>query len=91
MLVNDDNSYCWGVSYSYDGSGGVEKPEQHLLDRIIAHGSNVKKKETVELRTNLLPNLSPTLCMNTVNMSGYPISISREWRDDVAKVVIIEP
>lgn len=91
LLVNDDNSYCGGVSYSYDGSGGVEKPEQHLLDRIIAHGSNVKKKETVELRTNLLPNLSPTLWMNTVNMSGYPISISREWRDDVAKVVIIEP
>jgi len=91
LLVNPNNSFCDGVPYSYDGGGGLEMPEQHLLDRIIAHGSNVKKKETVELRSNMIQDLSPTMWLNTVNLSGYPISISREWRDDVTKVVIIEP
>jgi len=91
LLVNTNNSYCDGVSYSYEGGGLLDKPEEHLLDRILLHGKDVKKKETVEFRTSLVADLSPAIFLRTVNMNGYPVSISHEWRDDVSKVIIIEP
>ena len=91
LLLNENNTYCDGLLYTYSNAGGYEKPEEHLLERIINHGKNVKKKESVEFRTGQVDGLSPTMWLNTVNMSGYPISISREWRDDITKVLIIEP
>lgn len=91
LLLETNDTYCTGVLYTYSSGAAYELPEKHLLDRIIARGSNVKKKENVEIRSDLIPALSPTYKCNTPNITGgYPISISREWRDDISKIIIQE-
>jgi hypothetical protein len=49
----------------------------------------VRKKETVDIRHDELA-LSPLYMCETANMTGYPLSISHQWRDDKDSVVIVE-
>ena len=52
-------------------------------------GASVKLKETIEVRSNLI-NITPITDCETFHMSGYPIAISHNWCDDIAKVIILE-
>lgn len=89
IIMNQDGSYCSGVHYSYSAGSETKHPEQHLVERMAERGASVKLKETIEVRSNLI-NITPITDCETFHMSGYPIAISHNWCDDIAKVIILE-
>lgn len=89
-IIREDNlTYCQEVGYVYSGGATYEHPEQHLVERMASRGESVKLKETIEVRSNLI-NITPITDCETYHMSGYPIAISHNWCDDIAKVIILE-
>ena len=89
FVMDSDGTYTYDVPYSYSGDTEYERPEEHLLSRMKFHYSAVKKKETLDIRHDLVV-LSPLYMCETAQMTGYPLSISHHWRDDVDRVVIVE-
>jgi hypothetical protein len=85
ILLNSDGSYCSGIEYN----AAIEHPEQNLLDRIIAHRSAVKTLNEMELNSaeNIISVKNKYTFQNKV---FHPIAISRDWRDDITKLKILE-
>lgn len=90
IVLNADSSYCTGVYYHYSGSGyAFRKPEANLLRRMIARGAYTKMKQVVNLRSTEV-TVNPRTSCECIGMSGYPIAVSREWRDDLINLTIME-
>lgn len=82
VLSNPDGTPFTGHSYG----GTTMQPEQHLANRVVNYWSTSKRMLSCELRADLAPALTP---MNKGTIDGttlYPVSISRNWRDDIVKV-----
>ena len=87
IVMDDDGSYCTGVSYDYGAY--TDRPEDHLAQRIRDKLSDITRKESVELRSDAV-TLTRTKFVETSAVTGYAVSISRDWRDDVTRAVIME-
>lgn len=92
LLIDPDNSYM--VSVPYNGLAG--RPETHYVNRISNYWATSKRKIECELLAHdgtavtVADGINPR---NTATIDGsmmYPISISRDWRDDVVRVVLME-
>lgn len=86
VLINPDGSLMESASYG----GADDYPEQHLANRVASYWETSKRMISAELQSNLIPDITPR---NKTTMDGtslYPISISREWRDDTSKITFIE-
>lgn len=89
FVMDDDGAYTYDVPYSYSQRTDYERPEEHLLSRLISRGSGPKAKEVLNVRHDLI-SLSPTSYCEDGLMSSYPIAISHKWRDDIMDVVLVQ-
>ena len=87
VILNQDNSYMRELNY---GGGTPIRPEQHLANRVVNYWATSKRRLEVELRTNAVADITPKYKTTTDGTTGYPIAISRDWRDDITKLTILE-
>lgn len=98
QIFNADGTFFDAVPYA----NGVnsERPEQHAADRVADYWTTTRRRVSMELRSNVtVSGSSGSIALGTIDPrykltfeSGtyYPISISREWRDDVVQMTILE-
>ena len=85
-IINPDGSFVQNVGY-----GNTEaRPEQHLANRVTDYWQTSKRKLEVELRTNEIADITPRFKVTIDGITGYPITISRNWRDDITQLTILE-
>ena len=95
---DNDMEYGYGLMLKSNGEylktapfGGIQEiPEQHLANRVAYFGLSSKRQYNLELRTNEIPAITP---IDKVSFNGtvcHPIAISREWRDDVTQITLLE-
>lgn len=90
-LIMANGAYASGVEYSTSGGSQQEHPEQHLVDRIAAYGSTVKKVLSVGILNADLTPVSPATKMTDENGTTYtPVAISHEWADDITDYTLME-
>ena len=90
--------YCYGQIFDPSGSlisevtygQNSERPEQHLADRVRDYWQTSKRRIEAELRSDRIPVISPRHKVTIDGMTGYPIAISHEWRDDVTQLTILQ-
>lgn len=86
VLSNPDGTLFTGHNYG----GTITQPEQHLANRVVEYWSKSKRRLSCELIANVAPNITPLVKGTIDGTMMYPISISRDWRDDVVRVVLME-
>jgi hypothetical protein len=90
--------FCYGEIFNPDGTLITSvpyglysyRPEQHLADRVTNFWQTSRRRLAVELRRDLIAGITPRHKVTIDGMTGYPISISREWRDDVTQLTILQ-
>ena len=88
VLMNPDGTPFNG--FAYNGGSLLVHPEQHLADRVTSYWATSKRRLELELRVNTIGEITPQAMVSIDSTTGYPISISREWRDDVLKCTILQ-
>ena len=91
-LINTDGTYMTTAPYG----SSTDRPEQHLCDRVVNYWATSKRKIECELLAH--DGLAATVAnginpRNKASIDGstmYPISISRDWRDDVVRLILME-
>lgn len=83
LLMNADGSFMEKAHY---GSSDIQ-PEQYLVNRMAAFFGQARRVLSLSLNNETITPLNKTTVNNT---SCYPISISRNWRDDEVLVTLIE-
>ena len=73
-------------------STGDMPPEQHLANRVANYWASTKRMLSVELRSEIaaVGNLTPGKTVTLDGWDFYPLAISRQWRDDVTVLNLIE-
>lgn len=88
LILNPDGTFCQTVPYN----GTQKHPEQQLADRVTAYWQQSRRKVSVEMITSA-GNVSQINPQKKVTLDGttfYPIAISRDWRDDVTELTMLE-
>lgn len=90
VLMNPNNTYMGAISYN--GSLALEYPEQHLANRVTSYWSTSKRKLVVELISNgtNVNSVNPGTKVTLDDSTLYPISFSREWRDDITLLSLLQ-
>lgn len=88
VLINADGTYMTG--FRYNGSNVEVYPEQHLANRVTSFWSTSRRRLTLELMANAVADFTPMYLITVDDTTCHPISISREWRDDVLKITLLE-
>jgi hypothetical protein len=88
LVMNPDYSYLETLVFS--GSATAKHPEQHLADRVTGFWQTSRRRLAVELRSSALDDITPRHKVTIDGMTGYPIAISHEWRDDVTQLTILQ-
>lgn len=89
LLMNPNGSF---MEYAEYGSGTAEYPEQHLADRVTAYWSQPRRLLRTEMNVaaGSVADVSPVAKVTFAGMDYYPIGISRDWRDDVTMMTMID-
>ena len=88
LVMEPDGSFM--ATTGYNNGATAEHPEQHLANRVTSYWASAKRRLGVELRTNAITEPTPA---NKVTLDGstlYPLAISRDWRDDITKLTLIQ-
>ena len=93
VVLNNFYEYMRELTYG----GTSMRPEQHLANRVVNYWATSKRRLETELRSNVsignnivVGDINPQFKLTLDSTTGYPISISHDWRDDVTKLVILE-
>ena len=89
LLLNSSGNIISTVNYG----GTPEHPEQHLANRVTTYWATAKRKIDTELQANKVGDVTPNTKVTISGESGYtftPIAISRNWRDDVLKLSLLQ-
>lgn len=86
IIMNTD--YTLAESAGFNGTSA--RPEQHLADRVTTYWRTSKRRIATELRANVVPDITPRHKVVLDGTTAYPISISRQWRDDVLQLTVLE-
>ena len=86
IIMNTD--YTLAESANFNGTSA--RPEQHLADRVTTYWRTSKRRIATELRANVVPDITPRHKVVLDGTTAYPISISRQWRDDVLQLTVLE-
>lgn len=102
-IFASDNNMEYGYGLLLDSSGNIlstvnyggtpEHPEQHLANRVTTYWATAKRKIDTELQANKVGDVTPNTKVTISGESGYtftPIAISRNWRDDVLKLSLLQ-
>jgi hypothetical protein len=92
MAIGQNNGYTPIQEFTYRTLAGTEtfteRPEMHLLDRMVAHGSEVRKNVTYCVR-NFVADL-----MQTIYQKGskyfFGVDAKHDWREDEQEIKFIE-
>ena len=89
LLMNPNGSF---MEYAEYGSDTAEYPEQHLADRVTAYWSKPRGLLRTEMNVaaGSVADVSPVAKVTFAGMDYYPIGISRDWRDDVTMMTMID-
>jgi hypothetical protein len=88
--------FGYGIYFAGDGSDQPNRQEATLANRVGGQTTGYWKSSKLMYRTELLANdqdvagLTPQSEATIDNVACYPVSIGRDWRDDVAKVIFIQ-
>jgi hypothetical protein len=86
VLLEPDGKWMGQLTY-----GSTQKwAEQHLADRVTNFWQTSRRRLAVEIRRDLIADISPRHKVTIDGMTGYPIAISHEWRDDVTQITILQ-
>jgi hypothetical protein len=88
LIINTDDTYTKTISYD-----GVDMhPEQQLADRVTNYWQTARRKVSVEMMSNVgnVPQINPQKQVTLDSMNFYPIAISRDWRDDITEITMLE-
>lgn len=88
VVMNSDGSPM--TTANYESGGTTQRPEQHLVNRMAAYWNGAKRKIYAELRSNLVENVSPRSMVTIDGSTCHPISISRDWWDDITRITLLE-
>jgi hypothetical protein len=86
VVINENGSRLEKATYGEN----EEIPEQNLANRVAAYWGTSKRKITVDMNMAVPPAVTPR---NTISLDGticHPISISYNYRDDVATLTFLE-
>jgi len=88
LLLDVAGNILSKVSYA----GTLAHPEQHLADRVASYYANAKRKIDAELQANKVGDVTPQAFVSVSGEAGtfIPIAISRNWRDDVLKLSLLQ-
>ena len=92
LLMNSDGSFMTAAPYG----NTTQQPEQHLANRVASYWSNIKHKIYSELQSQALASgtairdISPRNKVTIGGITGAPVAISHDWRDDVTTLTVIE-
>ena len=95
LLINPDGTFMENARYGHDLSdpalhNKVEYPEQHLANRVAAYWAQSKRQVGVELRTDAIAAITPRHRLTLDGTIFNPTAISRNWRDDVTILTLLE-
>jgi hypothetical protein len=97
--------FGYGVVLEADGKwmgqmtyGSTQKwAEQHLADRVTDFWQTSRRRLAIEPRSDAaisqtmkVRDITPRHKVSIDGMTGYPIAISHEWRDDVTQLTILQ-
>lgn len=88
LVMNPDYSYLETLVFA--GSATAKHPEQHLADRVTNFWQTSRRRLAVELRQDLIADITPRHKVTIDGMTGYPVAINHDWRDDITQLTIIE-
>jgi hypothetical protein len=95
LLINTDGTFM--KKAQYNGVANAEYPEQHLANRVASYWSVSRRRMGVELRANtrtthgrLISSITPRYMLTIDGTKMHPVAISREWRDDVVILSMLE-
>ena len=89
-LLLDANGY---IIQTVNYGNNAEYPEQHLANRVANYWATAKRKIDPELLANKIPAVDPTnkVKVGTDTVTTYaPIAISRDWRDDITRISLMQ-
>lgn len=88
VIMNTDKTYLTTTTFR----GNSERPEQHLVNAVANFWERARRMMQLELRSDAInaSNITPGSRTLIDATTGYPMSISHEWRDDKIIVKIIE-
>jgi hypothetical protein len=86
LIINPDSTFMETAPY---GSNN-EYPEQHLANRVAAYWAQSKRQITTELRTDAIAAITPRHRLTLDGTVFNPTAISRNWRDDVTILTLLE-
>lgn len=105
-IFASDNNMEYGYGLLLDANGNIlptvqyggsalnqQHPEQHLATRVANYWATAKRKIDPELLANKIPAVDPTniVKVGTDTVTTYaPIAISRDWRDDIVRLSLLE-
>jgi hypothetical protein len=87
IILNADGSYCSGIAYP---DGTTQHPEQHTVNRMGTFYQRTRRLIHTEVLSNLLGSISPAYKLTIDGTIMHPIAISRNWRDDVTRLALLE-
>ena len=90
LLMNPNGSFMETAPYNTDTS--YEYPEQHLANRVTGFWTTPRARLRMELNSvaGNVGSVSPTAKVSFASNTYYPISISRDWRDDIMILTLID-
>ena len=97
-IFNADGTFFSTVPYN---NGLISfRPEQHLANRVASYWRTSRRRVKMEIKSNVavtegsgsvaIGDISPRHKLSFESGTFHPISISREWRDDLTQMTIIE-
>lgn len=99
LLLDGSGNIISTVSYG----GNAQHPEQHLANRVANYWATAKRKIDSELMSHVTQSISSggTIAIGNItpnqkvsihndNMVFVPIAISRDWRDDIVKLSLLQ-
>lgn len=92
LLMDSDGSFMSVASYN----SGDTQPEQHLANRVASYWNGTKHRIDAELQSQALASgtaindISPRHKVTIGGVTGDPVAISHDWRDDVVTLTVIE-
>lgn len=95
LVMNPEGTFMETARYGHDITdpdihNKVEHPEQHLADRVAAFWQSSKRQITAELRSDMIPLITPQHRVTMVGFVFNPVAISRNWCDDVTTITLLQ-
>ena len=95
LLMNSDGSFMATAPYA----AGNEHPEQHLANRVANYWARSRRRIGGDFRADvhtngnsgpIFSNITPQYKLTINGTTCHPVAISRDWRDDVVRLSLLE-